>query len=349
MLSEVPSRSLDWAPVGLDRMQPQAEVDAWLVVDGDGRLRQCGPALAAWLGTEAPRLAGVSLAEFGAYVRRCFVQPSAILAALQNWLAAPGRVVHLDARLAAPPRDLILRLGPFGEPEAAAPALLVTILDITSATERARADERDRIALALHDEIIQVLYGVSLKLVAGEREERGIEGLRAAIRAAAREVDGVLTALRGTIHDLRDGAGPAGLTAEIERLAREFERATGLRPELTIDPRVGVLLAPSRCRLAVAIVREALTNVRRHAAARGVWVSAMLDGAAIAVAVRDDGRGFDVAAAAEPGRYGLGIMRERAAQAGAALSVAGLPGGGTEVRLVLPMEREGAEAWTGGR
>jgi signal transduction histidine kinase len=81
------------------------------------------------------------------------------------------------------------------------------------------------------------------------------------------------------------------------------------------------------------VVQEALANAVRHAGATRVLLKVQAQGAGVAVAVIDDGRGID--AAAGLAGHGLASMRRRAALLGATLSVGPAPGQGTEVRLVL--------------
>ncbi|MCL4393948.1 MAG: ATP-binding protein [Chloroflexi bacterium] len=86
----------------------------------------------------------------------------------------------------------------------------------------------------------------------------------------------------------------------------------------------------------VRAVREGLTNIAQHARAQQVWIEAKSEGAALAIDVRDDGRGFDLASI-PPGHYGLLGIRERARLAGGELQVASSPNGGTSLRLRLPI------------
>jgi two-component system nitrate/nitrite sensor histidine kinase NarX len=91
------------------------------------------------------------------------------------------------------------------------------------------------------------------------------------------------------------------------------------------------------------IVQEALTNVRKHARARRVWVRCEEDGGDLLVTVQDDGQGFDAGCptgADGTPHYGLQIMRERAEGVGAALWIDSAPGKGTRIVLRLSIARE---------
>jgi signal transduction histidine kinase len=83
------------------------------------------------------------------------------------------------------------------------------------------------------------------------------------------------------------------------------------------------------------IAQEALSNAARHSGASNVvveWNAA--PGASAVLRIADDGRGFDPEQVA-PGHFGLGNMRSRAAEIGAALTLTSAPGNGTEVRVEL--------------
>lgn len=82
------------------------------------------------------------------------------------------------------------------------------------------------------------------------------------------------------------------------------------------------------------VIREALSNTVRHAAATQAWVSIRPQGHRLEVTIDDDGRGLG-----EPDpqghHYGLGIMQERARSLGGTLTVSARPGGGTRVQLLF--------------
>jgi two-component system nitrate/nitrite sensor histidine kinase NarX len=116
---------------------------------------------------------------------------------------------------------------------------------------------------------------------------------------------------------------------------QKFEHQTGLTTHLTIEG--DALPLPPDVQVQVLhVVQEALSNVRKHAHAREVWVEVQ-QAPQWRVEVRDDGRGFapDVAEADQT-HVGLRIMRERAQRIGAAVEVVSVPGSGTAVALTLP-------------
>ena len=92
------------------------------------------------------------------------------------------------------------------------------------------------------------------------------------------------------------------------------------------------------------VVQEAVTNAARHAAAGRIDVSIDCQRDFVVTTVEDDGRGFDVRLALRRERHPFGLlsMRERAAALGGSIDVASGSGGGTRVRITLPLRDERA-------
>jgi two-component system sensor histidine kinase UhpB len=86
--------------------------------------------------------------------------------------------------------------------------------------------------------------------------------------------------------------------------------------------------------------QEALTNTQRHAGAEQAWLTLMVTDAQIVLLVSDDGVGFPAGPAGEKS-FGLRGLRERATQLGGDLGLEARTGGGAQLRLALPLEREG--------
>jgi two-component system nitrate/nitrite sensor histidine kinase NarX len=103
-------------------------------------------------------------------------------------------------------------------------------------------------------------------------------------------------------------------------------------------------LNPTQQTAVLRIVQEALQNVRKHASASHTVVSTRVESSSWILEVTDDGRGFEVGAVAARGRrnFGLQFMRERAELIGAQFEVQSRPGGGTVVRLSIPVGEESA-------
>ena len=129
-----------------------------------------------------------------------------------------------------------------------------------------------------------------------------------------------------------------GLAASIEWQAREFQKRTGVRCEVSV-PEQELQLAPAQSTALFRILQETLTNVVRHADAKHVKVQLEVANRSLTMRVHDDGRGFRSAEVANTRSLGLLGMRERAELLGGSFSVRGFPGEGTTVTVSIPLSR----------
>jgi signal transduction histidine kinase len=225
----------------------------------------------------------------------------------------------------------------------------------TELRELAVRDERERIARELHDGLAQVLGYVNTKsqaveeLLAADRVPEARAQL-AELAAAARSI---YVDVREAILGLSSPVAPAGgLIAALRAYGRRFAEASKLAVRVDATAAAGQLgLDPTVDDEVFRIAREALTNVRKHAAARRVAIRVTVEDAHLVVEIEDDGRGFDpVTIGATPGdrtRLGLAGIRERAAAIGGRVEWRPAPGGGTIVHVAVPMEIGAvAEAWS---
>jgi NarL family two-component system sensor histidine kinase YdfH len=197
--------------------------------------------------------------------------------------------------------------------------------------------ERQRLARELHDTLAQGLVGIVLQLEALEAHlSKGDTAKAVAIlrqgRARAR---GALADARSAIAGLRGGDVPR-LGEAIREEAARFSEATGIPCIISLaEP---LALSPDASGHALRCVTEGLANVARHARATRASISVARGGGEMVVELSDDGVGFDVPSAERrAGHYGLLGLRERARLAGGRLEVASAPGGGTTLRLLVPV------------
>jgi signal transduction histidine kinase len=206
----------------------------------------------------------------------------------------------------------------------------------TLLAERTAAEERVRIARELHDVVAHTLslIVVQSEVLATRLDEGELRASAGGVaelgRAAMGELHRTLALLRG--EDERAEWGPQPVLSDLEQLVQQTRQA-GLVVELKVAGQERPLPAAVEVS-AYRIVQEALTNVRRHAAATRVEIRIRYGVEALEVSVEDDGRG--AAAPAEGNGHGLRGMRERAAMLGGALSVGPLDAGGYRVSAILP-------------
>jgi signal transduction histidine kinase len=182
-------------------------------------------------------------------------------------------------------------------------------------------EDRDRIARDMHDHVIQRLFATGLSLQSTSRLAEH-PTVAARLDEAVDNLDAAIKDIRQTIFALHR-ARPAGeLNDEIAELVRAATQALGFVPDLTIDGPLDSLNAELEADL-VAVVREGLANVVRHARASSVSVRITLDGA-VQIEVADDGVGVSPTAV----QSGLANLRERAESHGGSLHLrAGTPRG----------------------
>ena len=202
----------------------------------------------------------------------------------------------------------------------------------------AQEEERRRLAGDIHDDSIQALTALVLRLglLYGSIED-GEQ--RAFLVNAERTARNAISWLRHLIFDLRPPAlerdGLAGaLRLLLDDLGETAGIACTLEDRLTGEP-------PDELRSIIyRIAQEALTNIRKHADASTVDVSLETVDGRVLVRVEDDGCGLQPGAAAhpEPGHIGLSTMRERAETAGGSWRIATKPGQGTTIEFSVPCE-----------
>ncbi len=145
--------------------------------------------------------------------------------------------------------------------------------------------------------------------------------------------------MRALIFELRpDALVQEGLVAAVRRQAAAAEARTGLTITVT-GPEPRLPLDPAAEEHLYRIALEAVHNAVKHADASTLSIHITHLGDAVELTVTDDGVGFDPTRA-DPDRYGMRTMRERAVAAGAALDLIGRPGVGTTVRCRMPATAE---------
>lgn len=194
-------------------------------------------------------------------------------------------------------------------------------------------DDRERIARDLHDLVIQRVFAAGLTLQsAATLLDPG--PVRDRVNRVVEDLDDTIAELRNTIFALQsEGARSSSLRFRVTELVRRTEDQLGFAPRLRvtgeIDTRVGPLVADQL----LAVLREALANVARHARARQVRVTVEV-GADVSVSVDDDGTGLSDD---DDRRSGLRNLFERARALGGVFSATRSDLGGTCVHWSVPL------------
>lgn len=199
-----------------------------------------------------------------------------------------------------------------------------------------RQHEHERIARDLHDTLLQGFQGVILRLHAAQRQINDPTA-QTSMAAALDRAEAVLIDGRDRVQQLRDDDSDHRLGSALSMRAAElFDADVAFRLVERGTPR---RLRPTVRAELFAIVREALFNSARHAAANRVDVVLNHAEDGLDVSVRDNGRGIDsrvLAAGERPGHFGLPGMRERVQRIGATMAIDSSAATGTMISVHVP-------------
>ncbi len=202
----------------------------------------------------------------------------------------------------------------------------------------AQEEERKLVAQELHDSVGSGLSALkynleSLQIMAGSADPELQNGLEKAAKRLAeniQETRRICANLRPAVLD------DLGILATIRWFTREFTESIG-GVEIQGDIQVEETDVPEFLKVILyRLLQESLNNASRHAAARKILVALKKGGGHLEFSVTDDGRGFELEAAA-PG-MGLSSMKERTERSGGVFAVRSSPGRGTMVRAWWPEE-----------
>ena len=225
---------------------------------------------------------------------------------------------------------------------------------------RGKPAERDRIGRDLHDFAIQQLFAAGMQLDSTKQKisekQVGVDEVIHALDLSLASIDEAVRQIRAIVHNLREPDSNVGLVERIRRESSLSRSFLGFAPSLLIsvdgqsvneqkeceDHRVELLnsrVDDSRSDDAVAIVREGLSNIARHAHATAGAVNVELQGSGktgrLTVSVSDDGIGIDPA---HTRNSGLANMAERARLNGGTFTIGtGLEGKGTKITWSVPL------------
>jgi PAS domain S-box-containing protein len=204
--------------------------------------------------------------------------------------------------------------------------------------EKAREEERTRVARDLHDDIGQILTAVKMELVwigrrTKERKGEVVDRLNSSVKLINEGVQSVRRICSGLRPPVLDDLG---LAAAVEWQANDFAKRTGIGCRLSL-PSDTLDIDGDQRTTCFRIFQECLTNISRHAHAETVDVSLSPLGKDLVLIVRDDGKGFREGARTTS--LGLLGMRERAQVCGGELTIDSSPGKGTAVTLRIPRRR----------
>ncbi|MEV4299064.1 GAF domain-containing sensor histidine kinase [Microbispora rosea] len=193
-------------------------------------------------------------------------------------------------------------------------------------------EDRDRIAKDLHDVVIQRLFAVAMTLTGATRLVERPEAA-ARLRTAIDELDGTIRQIRSTIFALRAPADAPGLRARLVELVEGAREPLGFMPALCMDGHLDTRVPAHVGDHLLAVAREAISNVVRHAHATRAAVTVRLDKDRLTLLVEDDGVGLP----ARGRRSGLRNLCDRAESLGGSCAAETGAAGGTRVCWSVPL------------
>lgn len=295
---------------------------ALVTADGpaEDRLPALLPRIAALLASEQvhDRVGGFVADEYEAVVvplRAHFAVPSALVALFPEG----SRIADVEER------ELI---GSFADQAALA---LDRAQAIEDREELAVVSDRDRIARDLHDLVIQRLFATGMQLQGmrgiivnpevGERLDKAVDDLDQTIRD-----------IRTTIFELQHRHA-GSLRSHVRALVKEYAPVLGFTPTLRILGPVDTAVSSTLAEQVLAVLREALSNVARHAIADQAQVEIAVTGTELTLTVTDDGTGPPT----DPVESGLRNARRRASAQGGVFELRPAEPTGTEFSWRVPL------------
>ncbi len=209
------------------------------------------------------------------------------------------------------------------------------------AQQAALVAERQRLARDLHDSVTQSLYSVTLfaQAIRSSASSGNLSLLQQYVSRISEMAQQALKEMRWLLYELRPAVvEELGLVNALRRRLEVVERRAGVATEFVVE---GMREMDAALENTVyQIVQEALNNSLKHSAATYITLRMSMNEHDLRLEIKDDGKGFDLASAAQTAGLGLDSMRERAAQLGGSLTIISKPGQGTRIQLIVPLGQE---------
>jgi PAS domain S-box-containing protein len=210
--------------------------------------------------------------------------------------------------------------------------------NLTSYLQKVGEIERTNIAREIHDELGQTLTVLKMDLSWLSRRLADNQiSLLEKTDAMSHLISKTIQTVKKISTELRPGLlDDLGLSAAIEWQAEEFQKRTGIKCKISMEPK-DITFDRDRNTAIFRIFQETLTNITRHAGATEVSVSLKQRVGRIELTVRDNGRGITEEELTNPKSFGLIGIRERVKIFGGNNIIKGVPGQGTTVTVRMPV------------
>ncbi len=196
-------------------------------------------------------------------------------------------------------------------------------------------EERDRVARDLHDHVIQRLFAVGLSLQSIATAPPSA-GTNERLAKAVADIDDTIRQVRTSIFELGAQGTQRSLREDTISLLRELAPVTGFEVRASFDGPVDTAVPDLVAEHTLAVVREAVTNIGKHAEASSAEVELRVANGVLMVLVIDDGRGLG-ASRPDTGGLGLANLRRRAEKLHGRFEAGSGPSGGTHLTWQVPL------------
>lgn len=318
---------VEWSDDAMFSLTPDAVISTW----NPGAERLLGYAAAEIIGRPADALAPPgSAAELAALLQRAEAGEQAA--------GQEGRIPRSDGTTV----DVTFTCSAMRDQDGTVTGFCLVLHDITdrlaaeaelaaARAERTLLAERDRMARDLHDRVIQRIFAAGMALQTAARLARS-PAAADRIQAVVGDLDTAIAELRETIFTLQHGPRQdASLREQVIELADQAAPVLGFSPDVTFEGPPDAV--PDEVAVHVlAVCREALSNIARHAGASAAAVT-LTSGSEIVLVISDNGRGLG-----NPSRSsGLRNMRDRAELLGGTFHAESQSGAGTRLEWRAPL------------
>jgi len=201
--------------------------------------------------------------------------------------------------------------------------------------EQVRENERIAISRELHDDLGQALTAVKIDLGIIKRTVGDNEAVTKIIKVTNLVSETIKTVQRLTSQLRPEIIDDLGLEAAIEWYTKEFEERTGVEILLNMDP--DLIIYPENSLTLFRILQESLTNIARHSMAKSAKIALSKIGDLVHFMISDNGLGISQDEIKNKKSFGIISMKERAASMGGTFEIKSENGGGTDIKIILPL------------
>jgi signal transduction histidine kinase len=201
--------------------------------------------------------------------------------------------------------------------------------------EAAVYEDRDRMARDLHDTVIQRLFAVTLSLQSMAATARG-EGIADRLAQAVSDLDATIRQVRSTIYELGSTPVDQGIRANFVSLVHELTPMVGFEVRVSFDGPIDAAISDDLAEHLSAVIREAVTNIGRHAQATEASLVVRVHDGLCQLIVRDNGLGMRAPETTDGG-LGLGNLRRRAEKLNGQFLIESSESGGTLLTWQVPV------------